>query len=226
MQNFFDNPSGSIVDPLTIFINLVVTVILCFIIAIVYKNTHKGLSYSQSFVFTLILGGMIISAVMMVIGNSVARAFGAFGAFSLIRFRTAIKDTKDMAYIFLVLAVGMAVGTENYLVAFFVTLLSIVIIYILTKVNFGSVRKYDYILTFYLNTELASSEIYKSLFDKSLKTSNLLHIDAKEGGRVLKLTFSVKFFGDSDTAKFLNELSQFKGINDANLINAKSDIEY
>ena len=65
-------------------VKLILAFVLSLIIAIIYKNTHKGLSYSQSFTFTLIFIGLLINVVMMVIGNSLALAFGAFGAFSLI----------------------------------------------------------------------------------------------------------------------------------------------
>lgn len=224
MQNIFFG--ANTIPPVNIVINIIVAFVLCFIISIVYKNTHKGLSYSQSFLYTLILGGMVVSAVMMVIGNSLARAFGAFGAFSLIRFRTAIKDAKDMAYIFLVLVVGMAAGTNNYLIAFVITLFSLVIMVVLTKTNFGSIRKYDYILTFHLDSSISGNESYKRLFDKYLKSNNLLHIDAKEGGRIMKLIINIRFSDDSKSQDFLKELNSLSGISQVSLINAKNDIEY
>ena len=211
---------------LNIVANLITAFILALVLAVVYKKTHTGLSYSQSFLFTLILGGIAITAVMMVIGNSLARAFGAFGAFSIIRFRTAIKDTKDIAYIFIVLVIGMAVGTNNYIIALALTLLAIFIIFVLTKINFGSIRKYDYILNFFFDTKANSSEAYKIFFSRYLKTSNLIHIDAQAEGHILKLTFNVRFINDSESAKFLTELSAVSGVSSVDLINAKSDIEY
>ena len=119
-----------------IVLNIVVTFVLSFVIALVYKKTHKGLSYSQSFVFTLVLMSVIVSVVMMIIGNSLARAFGLLGAFSIIRFRTAVKDTKDTGYIFFALAIGMAVGTGSYNIAVVGTILILLVILILDKINF------------------------------------------------------------------------------------------
>ena len=87
--------------------------LLCLVIGAVYRHTHKSLSYPQSFVHTLVIAGVVITVVMMVIGNSIAIALGIFGAFSLIRFRTAIKEPRDVAFLFFALAVGMAVGTYN-----------------------------------------------------------------------------------------------------------------
>lgn len=213
-------------NPLVVIFNLILAFVLCLIIALVYKYTHKGLSYSQTFVLTLIIGGIVICAVMMVIGNNVARAFGAFGAFSLIRFRTAIKDAKDMSYIFLVLAVGMAIGTNNYWIAVITTIIVLAVIYILTKINFGSIRKFDYILTFNLDTRLTDENIYKSAFDKYLSRNNVLNIKALEQGRVLQLSFSIKFILEDEAQKFIRDLEAMNGVLDVNLITAKNDVEY
>lgn len=212
--------------PLTVIIDLIWALVLSLVIAWVYKKTHKGLSYSQSFVITLVMTGVIISAVMMIIGNNVARAFGAVGAFSLIRFRTAIKDVKDMGYIFLILAVGMATGTKNYLIALAVTIIVLSTLIILTKINFGSIRKFDYILSFNLDTSQAAENVYKAVFDKFLRSSNVLNIKAIEQGYVLQLSFSIKFISESDLQEFVKTLERLHGLSSVNLITAKNDVEY
>lgn len=227
LDELFNFGQGSVIlDPATVVINLILAFVLSLIIALVYKNTHKGLSYSQSFVMTLTISGIIICAVMMVIGSNIARAFGAFGAFSLIRFRTAIKDAKDMSYIFLVLAVGMAIGTNNYLIAIATTVITLSVVYILTKIGFGSLRKFDYILTFTLDTRQSSENIYKSAFDQYLKSSNVLNIKAKEQGNILQLTFSIRFIAEKDLDQFTRKMEQLDGISGVNLITAKNDVEY
>src|SRR5436190_22485807 len=80
---------------------------LCLVIAWIYKGTHRGLSYSQSFQFSLVIIGMLAAAVMMVARVSILNALGILGVFALVRFRTIVKDTKDMAYILFVLVVGL-----------------------------------------------------------------------------------------------------------------------
>ena len=87
---------GSVYAPNEILFNLVISFFLGFVISLVYKKTHKGLSYSQSFVLTNIFLAVIVSMVIMIIGNNLARAFALVGALSIIRFRTVIKDTKDI----------------------------------------------------------------------------------------------------------------------------------
>lgn len=214
------------VSPQVVIANLVLVFVLSLVIALVYKYTHRGLSYSQTFSMTLVIAGIVISAIMMVIGTSIARAFGAFGAFSLIRFRTAIKDSKDMGYIFLVLAVGMAVGTGNYLIAVTLTIFVLLVIIILTKLNFGSMRKYDYILTFNFDTKTSNENVYKDIFDKFLKSNNVLYIKARHEGHVLILSFSVKFISEKNTGEFVSILEKAQGVSDVSLIVAKNDVEY
>jgi uncharacterized membrane protein YhiD involved in acid resistance len=227
LEQFFNLNQGSVLmNPGVVIFNLVMAFVLVLFIALVYKHTHRGLSYSQTFILTLIIDGVVIAAVMMVIGNNVAKAFGAFGAFSLIRFRTAIKDAKDMGYIFLVMAVGMAVGTTNYLIAIATTLIVLAIIYVLTKMNFGSIRKFDYVLSFSLDTRQTQDNVYKIIFDQYLKSSSVLNIKAVEQGHVLQLSFSVRFVAEEETKNFVAALERLEGVRDVNLITAKNDIEY
>ena len=129
-----------------ILINLVAAFVLSIIVALAYKKNHKGLSYSQSLIFSFILLSVTTSCVIMVIGNNLARAFGLVGALSIIRFRTVVKDTKDTAYVFFALAVGMATGTGAYAIALLSTLVFVCVDTFLTKTNFGSIRKHEYIV--------------------------------------------------------------------------------
>ena len=136
-------------SPIEVVINSLIAFLLGLFIAYIYKKTHQGLSYSQSFVLTIIFVTIIIGIVMMVIGNSLARAFALVGALSIIRFRTVVKDTKDTAYVFMALAVGMAAGTGNYFIAIYATAFMSGVAWLLYKFNFGVQRSSDFILRFY-----------------------------------------------------------------------------
>jgi hypothetical protein len=209
-----------------VLINVVLSFILALIITWVYQRTHRGLSYSQSFVFTLIILAVVVTLVMMVIGHSLARAFTLLGAFSLIRFRTAVKDTKDTAFVFFSLVMGLAVGTQNYLIAIVGTILVGLIILWLNKKNFGSFRKYDYILNFYIDAGVAADKTYLKLFNEFLSSQTLLNINHREKGAVLELVFDIKFFSDKENEKFVRELGAIGGVSNVRLLTAKNDIEY
>ena len=226
-ENLFSFSQGS--EPISwgaVAINLVLALILSWVVSLAYRKTHKGLSYSQSFTFTIIFIGFLIAAIMMVIGNSVARAFGAFGAFSLIRFRTAIKDTKDISYILLVMAIGLAIGTGNQVIAIVITVLALTVIYILAKVNFGSIRNYDFIINFSADTDKFSNEKMRELFREFLKFDNLLNVVSRENGQVLDYSFNIRFIKSGEMEIFVKKLDQLDGVTDVDIISAKNDIEY
>jgi len=90
--------------------NLMVSLVCGLIIAFFYKLTYKGAGYTNSFIVSLVVLSLITTVIIMVIGNNLARAFGLVGAMSIIRFRTAVKETLDIIFIFFSLAIGMAAG--------------------------------------------------------------------------------------------------------------------
>jgi len=206
--------------------NMILATLLSLLAAIVYRATHKGLSYSQSFTFSLVLIGLLMSVIITAIGSSLAAAFGAFGAFSIIRFRAATKDPKDISFILLALSIGLAVGTGNYVLAVVATIFIAVLIYYMSRMNFGTIRKYDYVLTFMANTESFSNEKMRDLFKEYLRADGLLNVVSKENGKVLDYTFNVRFFKAEAISEFIAKLSDVPGISDVNMITAKNDIEY
>lgn len=105
------------------------------VVAWVYRATHKNISYSQSYVHTLIILGMLIALIMLVVGSNIARAFALVGALSVVRFRNAIKETRDVGFIFLVMGVGMACGTRFYTLAAIATVVICAVILVMYRFN-------------------------------------------------------------------------------------------
>ena len=87
----------------------------------VYRWTHRSVSYSQSFVQTFIMTALVTTLIMIIIGSNIARAFSLVGALSIIRFRNAVKETRDVGYIFFAMAIAMACGTRFYEIAVLAT---------------------------------------------------------------------------------------------------------
>src|SRR4030042_1814867 len=111
-------PRGSgAFNPQAVLLSLLLAFVLGQVIAWVYYITHSGLSYSRSYVQSLILIAVVVSMVMAVIGNNIITAFGLMGALAIIRFRNVLQDTRDIAFIFCALVVGMAAGSQRYLTA-------------------------------------------------------------------------------------------------------------
>jgi hypothetical protein len=119
-------------------------------LAWVYSRTHHGTSYSRSFVQALVLLPLIVTIVMLAIGDSLARAFGLFGALALIRFRTPIKDSRDTVFLFLSVAIGITVGVQNTPLAVLGTAFTLAIAAYLYGVGFGGRFDHDGVLQFSL----------------------------------------------------------------------------
>lgn len=87
---------------------------LSLVVAYTYRITHTGPSYSQASVHTMVLMAAVTSVIMLIIGSNIARAFSLVGALSVIRFRSAIKDPRDVAFLYFAMAIGMGAGTRFY----------------------------------------------------------------------------------------------------------------
>lgn len=100
-----------------VIINFLAACVISILIYISYKLSHSGAVYSQKFNVSLVMLVLVTTLVMNVIGNNIALSLGMVGALSIVRFRTAIKDPRDTAYIFWAIAVGICCGVSDYLIA-------------------------------------------------------------------------------------------------------------
>ena len=130
--------------------NVLLAFALGFFIAIIYRLTYSGYTYSAAFVNTLVIITMVTAIVIMVIGNNLARAFGLVGAMSIIRFRTAVKDTKDIAFVFFALAGGLAAGAGNHMVGLIGVILVGLAVILLHLFNFGVGTSKELLLRFWM----------------------------------------------------------------------------
>ncbi|MEZ5962893.1 MAG: DUF4956 domain-containing protein [Planctomycetota bacterium] len=212
-------------DYLAILLNLSLALALGLVLALLYRGTHKGLSYSQSFTLTIVFVTVIVAAVMMVIGGSVARAFALVGALSIVRFRTVVKDTKDTTFIFAGLAVGMAAGTELYFLGIATTLFFGAVAYVLHRINFGALHKSEFILRFVFDQKFSSAG-YLEKIQEMAKRSNLLHIEPSGDGAHLTLAYDIALKEGVSADHFAREFGLVEGASQATLIAAKNDVDY
>lgn len=207
--------------------NIALAIALGLIVAWVYRYTHKGLSYSQSFVLTLVFVSVIVGTVMMVIGNSLARAFALVGALSIIRFRTVVKDTKDTAFVFFALAVGMAAGTGNYFIAAVATATISILAITLHHLNFGALYKSEFILRFMFDRDSGGQEAgYLDKINEHAKRSTLLHVEPSGDGRYITVTYDIILKDKVTSETFSTDVAKVAGVSEVTLIASKSDIDF
>ncbi|ASU58341.1 DUF4956 domain-containing protein [Nocardiopsis dassonvillei] len=116
-------------------LSLTLAFVTSLVVAWTYRATHRNISYSQSYVHTLIVLGMLIALIMLVVGSNIARAFALVGALSVVRFRNAVKETRDVGFIFLVMGVGMACGTRFYTLAVIATVVICAVVLLMHRFN-------------------------------------------------------------------------------------------
>ena len=136
--NFLNAQSESeLFGPVEVILVAALSVLLTLVIAKVYQVTHRGVSYSQSYIHSLFLMSLCTGVVMMIIGSNIARAFSLVGALSIIRFRTAVKDVRDTAYLFFAIVVGMGCGTGFFIQSITFTLVVSAILWGLHRTGYA-----------------------------------------------------------------------------------------
>jgi uncharacterized membrane protein YhiD involved in acid resistance len=203
-----------------------VSSVLGLAIALMYKKTHRGFSYSQSFSITILLITVITTFIIFLIQDNVAAAIGIFGAFSIIRFRTAVKDVRDIAFIFFALASGLGVGIGAVASSLVGTAFVCALIFVLHKSNFGGLRKHEYVLNFKLDAKEHSSDVFKEAMTEFVKHQTLLHVEAKEKGAVLAFTFNITFKDENYLDRFVNVMNSVEGVREVNIVSSKNDLEF
>ncbi len=157
-----------------VIINFVAACIISILIYISYRISHSGAVYSQRFNVSLVMLVLVTTLVMNVIGNNIALSLGMVGALSIVRFRTAIKDPRDTAYIFWAIAVGICCGVSDYLTAGIGT-----VIIFMFLVLFGFVRDNERIL-FVLKLDTEAVEAVESLITSMFQGKAILRVQNGE----------------------------------------------
>lgn len=206
-----------------VILNLVFVFMLELVIAWIYRKTHRTLSYSQSFVSTIILMGVIASLIMMVVTENIVGAFALLGAFSLIRFRTIVKETRDIAFVFFALAIGVAVGTNNYVVALLGTALISIAILVLDHFNFGSAARGGYIAVILAHKPFTPE--VKNPWHALVKIHHILNIKTL-GEDISEYTLGVQLKNPTDASALVDALRKSSGVQNVELMSGKDVVEY
>jgi uncharacterized membrane protein YhiD involved in acid resistance len=184
---------------------------LCLIIAYFYRVTHQGLSYSVAFVHTMVIMGVTVSIVMLIIGSNIARAFALVGALSIIRFRNAVKDSRDVAFIFITMAIGMATGTGFYLAAVVFTLFMAAMVFFLHRFDVGAVKTREVLLKLHLPEGEDYSSAFDRVFLERLRDHSLLSVETIRDGSMVELVYSVELKRGTDERTLLEDLRDVTG---------------
>lgn len=203
--------------------NILVALICAIFISIFYKKTYNGPGYLVSFANALILLSLITSIVIMIIGNNLARAFGLVGAMSIIRFRTAVKETHDIVYIFFALTIGMAAGVGLHSLAIIGTIFVGLISYMISILGVNMRNSKSTLLEFQIENGTAeTSSDYQKTIAKYTKKMKLINIKTLDDQLTL-VSYYIRFRKDNHNFELVNQLQKIKGVLNINLFSDESE---
>lgn len=201
---------------------VIAALILGFLISAIYMITHKKEGYSQSYVLTMIMLPPIITLILLLI-NTTYGALSLAGAFTLVRFRSAAGDPKDISYVFFAMATGVAcgIGYVGFAVIFFLLLGAV--IFTLNAFDFGGCKVNHMTLKITIPENLDYKDAFEPILKKYTSFHKLRRVKTTNFGTLFELIYSVDVYDDLDQKKFIDELRALNGNLNINLVFFKYD---
>lgn len=187
---FGDIAMVSTVTSYQLVVALATSTLLNFVIAKLYTVTHGGYSYSKTFLQTIVLVGLTVTLIMVVIGSDIARAFALVGAMSIVRFRTPVKDSRDLVFIFSAIAIGMACGTQFHIFAAIFTVFMSVLLLGFHYWHFGELPHQGYVLK--VRVKASDKERLTQLYAEMCKRYSVVSISRADGEDVEDVIYEVE----------------------------------
>jgi len=194
------------------------------VIATVYTITYAGIGYLRSFVQTIALSGLVAALVMIAIGDDVARGLGMVGALTLIRFRTTLKDTRDLIFVFASLGVGVACGVQAFAPALLGTLMFCLAALYLSWSEFGSRVQFDIMLRFQGPSDVEHSEQVRAVLDRYCRGLSLIDLRSA-GDNQQEYAYHLKLSRAGTETALLRDLERVPGVGSASMFTRDASLE-
>jgi hypothetical protein len=200
----------------TNYATLVIALLLAFAcghaIAWVYMFTHSGLSYSRSYVNTLILMPVIVALVMMILSNNLVLAFGLMAIFAMVRFRSILRDTLDTAYVLAVIVIGLACGTLKFTSAVIGCLATLGLMLYFWATGFGTRHRYDLIVNIQWMRPVAELADLRQLLQRHSRSTQCASQRTNEGYEGIDLSYRLLLRDPDRSHELMDELRGLKGV--------------
>lgn len=210
-----------------ILINILLGFAMGLVIAWTYKVTYTGFTFARTFMFTLVFLTTIATLVIIAVGESVARAFALAGALSIIRFRTPIKDTRDLTFVFFALISGLAMGTGKVAMAVMATLVIaglILLYYRLSGSFFAEVQKYMLRLT---TSDVSAAERFVGEALQGLvKDHRLMNISRPEADGDVEMVYVVRLLKEVTIARLRDRLASGASVRNVSTVALSDTVDY
>lgn len=195
------------------------------VVAWVYMMTHSGLSYSRSFVNSLIIMPSIVSLVMSVLSNNLITAFGMMAVFAVVRFRNILRDTLDTTYVLIVIVIGMAAGSQKFASAVIgCALLSLGMVYLWYS-SFGSRHRYDVIVNLHWARSIKELLDLRRVLDRHSWKPHLASQRSHEGYEGTDLSYRLLLRDSNRVDDLMRELREVTGVSRVTSMLAEDESE-
>jgi uncharacterized membrane protein YhiD involved in acid resistance len=194
-------------------------------IAIAYERTFVGLSWSRGLLQTMILGSMVAAMLMIAIGDNIARGIGIVGSLAIVRFRTNLRDARDLVFLFASMAVGVACGVQSYTTALIGTALFCVATLALDMTRFGQRSTHEGIVRFQVPPGAATAEQVSHVMRTIPAHFALVTLRATAQGDLVDYAYQVKLVRSGEHEKLLAALEKVQGIRGLTYVNQQATVE-
>ncbi|MDE2657151.1 MAG: DUF4956 domain-containing protein [Verrucomicrobiota bacterium] len=194
-------------------------------IAWVYMFTHTGLSYSKSFVNSLVVIPTIVSMVMLVLSNNLVTAFGLMAIFAIVRFRNVLRDTLDTSFILSVIVIGMACGTLKFATAIAGCMMICLIMFYIWLTSFGTRHRYDTILNLHWERPAPEFRALDDIFGRHTRRSRCVSERTVDGSSGVDFSYRLLLRDPSRMEDLLVELREMDGVSRVTGLKAEAESE-
>ncbi len=195
------------------------------VVAIAYQRTFQGMSWSRGMVQSMVLGSLIACLLMIAIGDNVARGIGIVGSLAVVRFRTNIRDPRDLVFVFAAMGMGVASGVQSYFVAVFGCLFFSGVAVVLSRSTFGERNRFDGLVRFQAPSAPATSDRLATIFKEGPRTFALVTLRNVAQGEAVEYAYQVAFGDDEGPRKLIEALRRVEGVRGLTYMNQNTTVE-
>lgn len=226
MNDLLTTSESSVSGIVAVITAMIASFTLAQCIAWIYCRTYRGFSYSRSFVHTLVLGALVSTIMIAGIGNNLARGLGVLGALAIIRFRTQIRDPRDIIFLFAALAIGISCGAGAYAVAVLGCAGFAVAALFLHWSPFASLQTHEGLVRFIAETKDSPDELVERIFEECCSSYQLASVREAVQGDAVEHTYQVRLRDPSYQSLLINRLNAEAGrLRDASFLMHRATVE-
>jgi hypothetical protein len=211
LETIFATTTDTAISISNLLLSLLTSIALGLAISFVYAKTNRGKIPSQNFTLTLIMLPAVITVIILLVGSNIARAFSLAGAFSIIRFRSAPGDSKDITYVLFSMAIGLACGMGYLLYAGIVAVILCGVMALLEICGFGKRKENAKTLKITIPENLEYQNVFDGVMEQFTSSHLLTKVKTTELGSLFELVYEITMKKTGNEKELIDELRCLNG---------------